>query len=284
MPALFELMPDGMRQRALLLLKTLQDEIKTNRLVLPTLPDVAIKVKQLTANNSLTLSRLENEILKDPGITARIMKVANSSVMLRGRPATSLNQAISSLGLNLVNSLVTQILILQTFEKHGNKQQTQVFINTNLTISAICHSLAELHPHLDPELAALAGLLHDVGRLPLGAFLAKQPNVKPEEYRQFEHLLHCAVGSIMLRQWHFSEELISVARFHEQILRDTGNAQPDYIDIVIAANILHHGTHQWPYQRFAKQPIPALSKSTLGTNRLEDLEKISKRASLFSLS
>lgn len=273
-----------MRQRALLLLKTLQDEIKTNRLVLPTLPDVAIKVKQLTANNSLTLSRLENEILKDPGITARIMKVANSSVMLRGRPATSLNQAISSLGLNLVNSLVTQILILQTFEKHGNKQQAQVFINTNLTISAICHGLAELHPHLDPELAALAGLLHDVGRLPLGAFLAKQPNVKPEEYRQFEHLLHCAVGSIMLRQWHFSEELISVARFHEQILRDTGNAQPDYIDIVIAANILHHGTHQWPYQRFAKQPIPALSKSTLGTNRLEDLEKISKRASLFSLS
>lgn len=247
------------------LLAIIEEEIAGNRIILPSLPEVALRVRELTGQEECNYALLEKEIAKDAAIAARLLKVANSSAMHTGKPLTSVKQAITRLGLNLVRSLVTQLSILQLMHGCDDKERLQGFVASGMRISAICHSLAASHRHLDAEQAALAGLLHDIGKLPLRQFLSRREELRSNEAlcRHIEQTLHPAVGGILLRHWRFPEELIEVAEKHEELQRDVAE-QPDYTDLVIAANLLHYGMEKGRYAALQGERIPALEKSTAG--------------------
>src|SRR5690606_30827017 len=103
-----------MKQRARELLRRLEAAIAANQLVLPSLPEVVIRVRALTESGNCSVEELEREISRDPAIAARLVKVANSSIMRRGVPVSSVRQAIVLLGFRLVRSMVTQLALLQT--------------------------------------------------------------------------------------------------------------------------------------------------------------------------
>jgi len=245
------------------LLTRIEQDILANRFILPSLPEVALRVRELSAREDVVLSQLELEINKDAAIAARILKVANSSAMQRGKPLHSIKQAIARLGLGLVRSLVTQLAILQTMQGCEDKQRLHDFVDNGLKISALCHSLCQQLPHLDKEQAALAGLLHDIGKLPMRRFLRRYSiNENTEQTLQLEHQLHPQVGAFMLQHWQLPDELVQVSREHEEILRDhTGPA--DYTDVVICANLLHYGTEQGRYAAYAGKDIPAMQRCQL---------------------
>lgn len=244
------------------LLAIIEDEIANNRIILPSLPEVALRVRELTAQEDCSHTQLEKEIAKDAAITARLLKVANSSAMHTGKPLTSLKHAITRLGLNLVRSLVTQLSILQTMQSCKDKERLRGFVASGLRISALCHSLAAGHRHLDQEQASLAGLLHDIGKLPLRQFIDKRPELSSNQIlsQHIEQVLHPAVGGILLRHWQFPEDLIRVAEEHEELERDPAEA-PDYTDLVIAANLLHYGTEKGRYAHLKDREVAALRKS-----------------------
>ncbi|MHB0764979.1 HDOD domain-containing protein [Stutzerimonas sp. NM35] len=263
-----------MRERAKYLLTLLQSDIAANRLILPSLPEVGLRVRLITLQENCTLGELEREIATDPALAARLVKVASSSVMRRGVPVSSLKQAIAGLGFDLVRLLVSQLAILQTMKStQGDKVRLRGFVASGSHISALCRALSAPFPHLDAELATLGGLLHDIGKLPLRDFLQRQENLTPIERLHFELMLHPHVGAMMLRQWKVSEELVQMARGHESILRETGQPLPDYVDLVIAANLLHYGVEKGRYARFAGLDIPALRKCTGGTHTREDAQR-----------
>src|SRR5690625_6917947 len=134
------------------------------------------------------------------------------------------------------------------------------FVTNGMHISALFHSLASKQPHWDPELASLGGLLHDIGKLPLRTFLATRAELAPGARYQLEQLLRPTVGAMMLQRWQMADALVQMAREHERILRETDSPQADYVDIVIAADLLHYGTETGRYARYAHHPIPALEK------------------------
>lgn len=253
-----------MKAQAQQLLRVLQRDIQANRLILPSLPEVAFRVRQLTADPNCESNHLAREVAKDASIAARLVKVANSTAILRGKQVTSLTQAITNLGFDLVRSLVTQLAILQTMQSRGDTQRMRGFVAGGLRISALCHTLAGYQKHLDQEQAALGGLLHDIGKLPLRDFLERRPELSPQERIALEQLLHPNVGAMMLRRWQMSDELIQMAREHERILRDSGKSQADYVDLVIAANLLHYGMESGRYAKYAQAQIPALDKCVRG--------------------
>lgn len=269
-----------MKERAEHLLRLIERDIEGNRLILPSLPEVALRVRELTVSPDCTARSLEHEVAKDAAIAARLLKVANSAALLRGAPLTSLRQAIMHLGFDLVRSLVTQLAILQTMQSGADKQRLRGFVAGGLQISALCHTLASRQPHLNPELAALGGLLHDIGKLPLRDFLNRQAELSPAERLQFEQILHPHVGALMLRRWQMVDELVQMARLHERIQRETGKPKPDYVDIVIAANLVHYGTATGRYARFQGETIPALTKCTGGSASLDDDTSTEERMEL----
>ncbi|MHA7879793.1 MAG: HDOD domain-containing protein [Saccharospirillum sp.] len=234
--------------------------IDANQLILPSLPEVALQVRTLTGQDDCDISAVERTIAKDAAITARLLKVAGNAARLRGKPLTSLRLAITSLGLNLVRSLVTQLAILQTMNRSGDPARLKGFVASSLSISALCHSLAEHHRHLDPEQAALAGLLHDIGKLPLRDFCRHHPDVSPQLAHQLEQALHPQVGALMLERWQMEPSLIEVARDHENMQR-TGSNRTDYTDLVIAANLMHYGVDKGRYAHLKGERIPAMEKA-----------------------
>lgn len=256
-----------MDQREKKLLGMIEADIAANRIILPSLPEVALRVRQLTGEEECSHSQLEKEIAKDAAITARLMKVANSSAMHSGKPLTSLKQAITRLGLNLVRSLVTQLSILQTMQGCQDKERLRGFVASGLRISALCHSLALHQPHLDREQASLAGLLHDIGKLPLRQFFNLHPELLNNQLlcQHLEQVLHPAVGAMLLRHWHFAEELVAVAQEHEELERDPA-PMADYTDLVISANLLHYGTDSGRYAHLSGRTVPAMEKCAAGTD------------------
>lgn len=249
-----------MKERALQLLRVIEADITDNRLILPSLPEVAVRVRQLIANPDCNISVLERQISKDAAMTARLLKVANSSIMSRGNKVTSLRHAILNLGFDLVGSLVTQMAILQTMRKSRDEARLEGFVAGSLRVSTLSYSIAAQFDHLDPELASLGGLLHDIGKLPLREYLYSNPDFSMDERLQFELILHPYTGAILLKHWGMADALIQVAFYHERILRDSPGELPDYTDVVIVANLMHYGIEQGRYSRYKNQLIPALEK------------------------
>jgi putative nucleotidyltransferase with HDIG domain len=248
------------KDKALEYFTQIKADISANRLILPSLPEVAIRMRELTRDTLCTLLHFEHEIGKDAAITARVLKVANSAALRRNNPASTLKQAIEVLGTELVCSLVTQLGILQTMQMSKDKTRLHDFVASSLRISELCYSIASQYPHLNPEQAALAGLLHDIGKLPLRDFLLAQEDLSKRQRIEFEILLHPLVGALLLEHWRMHEDLVQVVRSHEQILRDSPKALPDYTDVVISANLLHYGRVKGRYAKYADTDIPALRK------------------------
>lgn len=257
-----------MKEQAQLLLEEIQQGIRENRIILPSLPEVALRVRQLTSSENCTLDSLAHEINKDAAIAARLLKVANSAALSRGSSIRSVKQAIMNLGFSLVRSLVTQLAILQTMQSGYDSKRLQGFVASSLQISSLCHSLAIPFNHLDPELAALAGLLHDIGKLPLRNFLESQEHLDKKQCLQFEQWLHPEVGAMMMRFWNMPDELIVVAAEHENILRKAKAKVADYTDLVITANIMHYGLEAGRYAHYKDTEIPALSRCNKAVDSL----------------
>lgn len=249
-----------MKERALQLLKTIEADIASNRLILPSLPEVAMHVRHLVACPNCSIVALEQQISKDAAMSARLLKVANSSIMSRGHPASSLHQAIVNLGLSLVSSLITQMAILQTMSKSRDVGRLEGFVASSLRVGSLSFSIASQFDHLDAELASLGGLLHDIGKLPLREYLYNNPDFTVDERLQFELILHPYIGAILLKHWGMPQVLTEIAFFHERILRDSPDQLPDYIDVVIAANLMHYGIDQGRYRMHKNETIPALQK------------------------
>ncbi len=84
----------------------------------------------------------------------------------------------------------------------------------------------------------LAGLIHDIGALPILTRAEDHPELLEDEATldRIINNVHTTIGAEILRKWNFPEELIAVAEQHEDLDRNSANG-PDYVDVVIVANL-----------------------------------------------
>jgi HD-like signal output (HDOD) protein len=103
--------------------------------------------------------------------------------------------------------------------------------------AAICNTLAKSQSHLKPEMATLAGIVHQVGTLPIlnyavgRGFLRDHPNLLD----QILISLTPEVGSRILDAWGFAKELVTVPMQYMDFDREAPKA--DYVDLVTVANL-----------------------------------------------
>ena len=105
-------------------------------------------------------------------------------------------------------------------------------------VAAISYHLAELTRTVNPDLAMLGGLIHDIGDI---AIIAHAPHYaelsdEPELLLRTIDLLRADVGSLILRQWNFPDDLVAVALEAEEWDRDAPAA--DCCDVVMVAQLL----------------------------------------------
>lgn len=227
----------------------LRDEIARNQLHLPTLPEVALQVRDAVEDEIATSPQIAGIVAKDPALSARLLQVANSP-LYRGRvEVDNLAMAVNRLGLKLVRSLVVSLAMKQMFQAtsdHLDRAFRKVWDDC-IQIAAISRVLSKGLPGLESEQAMLGGLVHQIGVLPILARLDELlgAQAEPQLIRRLVEELAPELGSAILSQWHFPDALARLPRDCLDLTRD--RPAPDYADVVMVARLQYlMGTNQLP--------------------------------------
>ena len=241
----------------------LLDDLQHKRLLLPTLPEVALKIREVTDDPDASMHDLSTIIASDPALSARLIQIANSPLLRTGRQVDNIESAVNRLGMRMIHDLVTSIVMQQMFQATSDatdKRLHQLWEHST-EVAALCHVLAAQFTQLNPEQALLAGLIHKIGALPVLTKAEDYPELVADEKALDEiiRLLHPRIGGAILRSWHFSQELIDVAELHENPQRNS--EATDLTDLVIVAKLqTQDGAQDYSLSGHKLDDVPALSK------------------------
>ncbi len=243
----------------------LRDDLAQDSLSLPSLPEVALRIRRMVDDDTATLPQIAHLVQSDPAISARLMKVANGALFHGMAPAESCTQAIARLGLDATRHLVVGFVLRNLFEKEVHDAALAARMRRlwehSVEVGAIALVLAQVTPGLNPEEALLVGLLHDIGELVVLTYAARLPQLVAGEgaLEDVVAALKGEVGATVLREWHFPEGFVAASREAEAWCRDAA-PEPDYCDITIVAQL--HSFVGTPYMAGlpALTEVPAFAK------------------------
>lgn len=245
----------------------LLNDLKNNSLTLPSLPDVAIRIGKALNDEVTDAKRIAKIIQTDVAMTAKIIRVANSALYGGSAPIVNCTAAVVRLGAQTTHRLILSFALRELFKSRSPIVQAhmQRLWDHSRQVAAICYVLSKITKQLNPEEAMLAGLLHDIGEVVILSYAERFPGVSNDEF-QLDHVtsdLSGAIGSMVLRNWGFVDELTQVPEEAENWKRDEAK-EADYADLVIIAQ-LHSfiGTPKMSTVPVIDQ-IPAFKKLDLG--------------------
>jgi putative nucleotidyltransferase with HDIG domain len=244
-------------------------DLENGTLVLPTLPEVALRVRDVVDDPDATSAKLADIIVTDPALATRLLKVANSALYRGRHPVESVQMAVSRLGLTMVKNLVTSLVMEQMFQATSNRLEKRLhdLWEHSTEVAAISQVIAAKQPGIKADEAMLGGLIHDIGVLPILMKAEESPEILKDSALLDSLILrlHTRIGEAILRSWKFPESLIAVAAEHENYRRDTGNG-PDLVDVIQVANIQSHVNTENALSEQELQNIKAFSKLNIDTN------------------
>lgn len=228
---------------------TILEEMESGKLVLPTLPEVALQVREVVDDPDATAKQLADIITTDAALSARLLKVANSP-LYRGRVAIeSVQMAVSRLGLSLVRNLVTSLVMEQMFQATSNRldKRLRELWQQSTEVAAASQVIAAKLPGVKNDEAMLAGLIHAIGILPI-LMKADDDGDLIRDSKKLDHLidnLYPRLGATILKSWDFPDNLVSVASEHANLNRNSGENGPDLVDVVQVAMLQsYNGTEK----------------------------------------
>ncbi len=221
-------------------LESLQTAIKEYKITLPTLPEVALKVRDAVEQENVTAHQIADMVATDAALSTRLLQVANSP-LYRGRvPIESIQMAVTRLGYKLVRSLVVSLAMKQIFQATSDALDVRLrsMWEQSVEIAAISRVLSQNLPHLDRDQAMLAGLIHNIGALPVLTWAESYPELMEDETELDKRVAELTpiIGTQILEFWGFPETLIKVAAEAQNLGYD-GGPQADYVDVVIVARL-----------------------------------------------
>jgi len=240
-------------------------DLKANRLKLPTLPQVALKINDIIDSPDATAKKVAQIISTDAALSARMIQVANSPMIRTGAAADNVQTAVTRMGMGVVRNIVTSFLVNQLFHtKHETLRKRLMKVwNHSAHVAAISHVLASHFSKLKPDEAMLAGLVHDIGKLPLILKAEDIPELASNSANMdmLDDKLHHVLGKVIVQTWGFAPEMVTAVAQHENMTRDS--EQLDLADIVTVANLLSYAGKQHQHTKANWAEVPAFNKLKL---------------------
>ncbi len=244
-------------------LNELVDAIKNDRLTLPTLPEVALKIRDAVSDPEVNASTLAAVIGQDAALAARIMKVANSPLLRGAVTVDNLQLAITRMGINFVRNLATGLAMEQMFQATHDAVDKRLRRSWehSIEVASISHVLASHFTKLKPDQATLAGLVHEIGILPILTLAEENPQILEKEavLDKIISRLHGKVGQAIMKAWEFPEELMGVPLGCTNFTRNSGPVA-DYVDVVTVAKIQSYTSENTPFPDLDISTVPAFEK------------------------
>ncbi|OZY84798.1 histidine kinase [Cellvibrio mixtus] len=211
--------------------------IEKDQLVLPTLPEVALKVREVADDPNADIDKLTGVIGNDAALSARIIRVANSPLLRASRAIEDLRTALMRLGIQYTCNIATGLAMEQMFQATSDlvdMRMREVWSRSS-EVAGISHVLCKHYTKLRPDQATLAGLVHKIGVLPILTYAEDHPALLKDSFTLDAVIdeLHAPLGDLILKTWGFPEELAHIPTQHVDFTRSIPKA--DYADIVTVA-------------------------------------------------
>ena len=218
---------------------------------MPSLPTTVSKILQICNDPKTSPSDLNQVISLDPVLMGKVMRLINSAYYSLPNQVTSLVRAIIMLGINTVKNLAISTAILGNLGKKNNFQALNMngFWRHSIGVGVTSKMIAR-YRKVDSTLLEgyfVAGLLHDLGKIPLNNKMSKEyieaisltdkehiPLYKSEE-RVIE-VNHSEVGKLIIESWKLGKD-IEDAVFYHHTVEDYRGEFVDVVYTVAAANI-----------------------------------------------
>ncbi|MEA5096981.1 MAG: HDOD domain-containing protein [Burkholderiaceae bacterium] len=194
---------------------------------LPPMPAVVMDVFESIDQETVNFSHLTRKIIMDQALAAKILRCANSSYYNTQSSVTTIQQAITLIGVSGVRNLVVAAVLKGSFpECYCHGFDYDVFWRHSIGV-AVCAKVLARHLQLNQDQAYTAGLLHDVGRLALVTHFTSQYEQAVAWRAEHDcHILqaerevlgidHVQTGEALARHWKFSRGIQNaIAKHHE---------------------------------------------------------------------
>lgn len=200
-------------------LSRLSEDIRHNRLQLPSPPENLIALRKLIQQDAST-EQIVSLLNKEPHVSARLIKLANSALFNSRLQVSSVKLAVTRLGMQKVSNLVTGFAITQqilALKIRGIEKSLKKIWLTSEQLAGITSTLARHFSTVDPDKALLAGQVHNIGEAPLLIHLNTLPELKQAEDDLRQKItqlilqrMSARVGSSILKKWAFPDDMVKL--------------------------------------------------------------------------
>ncbi|OBS08044.1 HDOD domain-containing protein [Acidihalobacter prosperus] len=215
--------------------------LNSGNLELPSMPEVALRIRDATLRPEISLKDIAKIVQIDPAVAAGVLRAANTAARHGAQPATTLPDAVVRLGLETTRSLAISLALTTVFhtKQAAVRQRMHALWEHSVHVSALCQTLAErCAPALEPSHAMLAGLLHDIGAIPILQHAERYGLLGDAERLESAIVnLRVPVGMLIVDHWQLNSDLQAVIQCAEDWKRGSGS-EPDYADLVVAAQLM----------------------------------------------
>lgn len=192
-------------------------------------PTLFFELKKVTDDPTKTLNDAGDIIEKDPGLTARLLKIVNSAFY--GFPAkiSTVSHAITLIGIRELETLVLATLVIDKFSSlPGGMMSMRDFWSMSLRCALNAKELCTAHCQVESiETIFICGLLHDIGRLifyrripALAREIGLQVAANDKDEVQIEHNLlgfdHFQTGAELAKLWNLPAIIETTIRYHSK--------------------------------------------------------------------
>jgi HD-like signal output (HDOD) protein len=243
---------------------------------LPSLPEVALKIRDALARDDTDIERVAELAGGDPALAAKLLKVANCALFHRGtQPVRDLRSAVVRLGLRMVRNVAMSIAAQQVFIGYGSKairpRLAEVWQHS-VHVATLAHLLSAASDDILPEEAFLAGLLHEVGTLYI-LLRAKDHDALFANTEAFDAVLlawKARMGAGIAAHWRFPDPLVAAVGEHDAVSLAAG-PQPSLTEIVAVSNYLAERISAADNPAALLDDLPDLGTLALDPDMLEQL-------------
>lgn len=196
------------------------EKIKQDALVLPTLPEIALKVRDAAEDPDINLNRMSELIGQDAALSVGMLKVANSAILGRSVKVETVNQAVTRIGLRQIKSIATAMALEQVFVSENetvSMYMRKSWLKT-VEVSAVAISVMTFylknnkHTSLTLDNLTLVALVHNIGVLPILTEAENHPEVfaNVQFLQQAIAKLSSTVGAAVIQAWGFGDDFTDI--------------------------------------------------------------------------
>lgn len=232
--------------------RQLAQDLAADEINLPSFPAVIVRIRDMLENEECDFAKLGEIVSADASLASRLFIFANSSYHNRsGEEVTSLVDAISRLGLELVRNTALALAIKQLVlsDKHRSiaPHLKRIWI-LSMRLSSLAYAAASYAPNVRDEDAFMCGLFHEIGKVYIltkardfPGFLGNETSLKSilEEW-------HTQIGQCIVENWGFPDEVVRSLDPGEHFDGRT-HLGPGLVDTMLGATLLHQADEDnWP--------------------------------------